>query len=131
MNTTRRNFIAQLAAASLFPTNVRAFNGNAVRSGYWDALRDEFLLPPSEAYFNAATLGAQPRAVLNTVLEHMTHVERDLAHWDFKPNHEQFYAGYYPELSVRSKIAAFVNADVDEIALTENATSGMNIIATG
>jgi isopenicillin-N epimerase len=126
MNTTRRHFIAQLTAAALTPTVFKYAHAKD-----WSSLRDEFLLPEHEAYFNAATLGAQPRIVLATVLAHMQHVERDLAHWDYKKDHEQFYAGYYPELSVREKIAAFINADVAEIALTENATAGMNIVANG
>ncbi len=138
MNTTRRNFIAQLAAAATVPASFRQLQSSpgARAPGYasatdWADLRAEFLLPEHEAYFNAATLGAQPRIVLATVLAHMQHVERDLAHWDYKKEHEQFYSGYYPELSVREKIAAFVHAEVGEIALTENATSGMNIIANG
>ena len=131
MMTTRRNFIAQLAAASLSSGLVRSLDARSARAMDWEALRDEFLLPRDHAYFNAATLGAQPRVVAQAVIDHMVHVERDLAHWDYKPGHEQYYSGYYPELSVREKLAAFVNADVDEIALTENATSGMNIIANG
>ena len=138
MKGSRRRFIAQIAAATLAPRWLGAkesfTNTNTVTDtwkGDWAELRQEFLIPEDEAYFNAATLGAQPRLVLATVLGHMQHVERDLAHWEYKPEHEQFYSGYYPELSVREKIAAFVNADVAEIALTENATSGMNIVANG
>ena len=136
MTNTRRRFIAQLAAAATLPAVARQLFAHAHATALandrsWVELRDEFLLPEEEAYFNAATLGAQPRLVLATVLAHMQHVERDLAHWDYKPEHEQYYSGYYPELSVREKIAAFVNADVAEIALTENATSGMNIVANG
>jgi isopenicillin-N epimerase len=132
MTTSRRNFIAQLAAAAAAATPIRFAHARPrTRVGKWHELREEFLLPNDDAYFNAATLGAQPRVVLQTVIDHMVHVERDLAMWDYKPDHEQFYSGYYPELSVREKIAAFINADVSEIALTENATSGMNIIANG
>jgi isopenicillin-N epimerase len=134
MNTTRRNFIAQMAAAALAPAPLKyaqAASSRRPQGGYWADLRSEFLLPADEAYFNAATLGAQPRAVLASVIGHMQHVEHDLAHWDYKPDHEQFYSGYYPELSVREKIAQFINGRAHEIALTENATSGMNIVANG
>ncbi|HEY0809309.1 MAG TPA: aminotransferase class V-fold PLP-dependent enzyme, partial [Longimicrobiales bacterium] len=132
MTTSRRNFIAQLTAAAVAGSPLRFAHARPRAQAIdWHELRDEFLVPRDVAYFNAATLGAQPRVVLQTVIDHMVHVERDLAMWDYKPEHEQFYAGYYPELSVRRKLAAFVNADVDEIALTENATSGMNIIANG
>jgi isopenicillin-N epimerase len=134
MNSTRRNFIAQLAAAALAPLPLQYAHAKSpswTPGASWSELRGEFLIPEHEAYFNAATLGAQPRIVLATVLSHMQHVERDLAHWDYKPDHEQFYSGYYPELSVREKIAAFINAETHEIALTENATSGMNLVANG
>jgi isopenicillin-N epimerase len=133
MSPSRRTFIAQMAAAALAPVPLQCAHAMASRAGrsYWQNLRGEFLLPEDEAYFNAATLGAQPRVVLATVVAHMQHVERDLAHWDYKPGHEQFYSGYYPELSVREKIAQFINAKVAEIALTENATSGMNMVANG
>jgi selenocysteine lyase/cysteine desulfurase len=135
MNATRRGFIAQLAAATLAPVALKqlahAHPAARPNHGSWSDLRSEFFIPEDEAYFNAATLGAQPRLVLATVFAHMQHVEHDLAHWDYKPGHEQYYSGYYPELSVREKIAAFVHADVAEIALTENATSGMNLVANG
>jgi isopenicillin-N epimerase len=132
MTTSRRNFIAQLTAAALAASPLRVAHARPRARAYeWRELRDEFLLPRDDAYFNAATLGAQPRVVLQTVIDHMVHVERDLANWDYKPGHEQFYSGYYPELSLREKIAAFINADVSEIALTENATSGMNLVANG
>jgi selenocysteine lyase/cysteine desulfurase len=61
----------------------------------------------------------------------MTHVDRDIAHWDYKPDHENYFTGYYPELGVRAKIARVINAAPEEIALTQNATFGMNFVANG
>lgn len=98
---------------------------------FWAELRREFLLPPGHAFFNTGTLGSSPRAVVDAVVEHMTHVERDMAVWDYKPDHEQFFTGYFPERRIREKIAALINADADEIALTQNATFGMNFLAAG
>lgn len=98
---------------------------------FWEELRREFLIPRDEAFFNTGTLGSSPRAVLNAVIEHMTHVDRDIAHWDYKPDHENYFTGYAPEESVRAKLARLINADVDEVALTQNATFGMNFIANG
>jgi selenocysteine lyase/cysteine desulfurase len=97
----------------------------------WRALRAHFVLPAGDAFFNAGTLGASPRVVLDAMLAHQLHVERDLAEWDYDPAHEQFYAGYYPERELRAKIGRLVNADADEIALTGNATTGMNLVANG
>ncbi len=98
---------------------------------FWRELRAEFLIPEDEAFFNTGTLGSSPRAVLDAVVEHMTHVDRDIAHWDYKADHENYFTGYYPERWVRQKIAGLVNADVDEVALTQNATFGMNFMANG
>jgi selenocysteine lyase/cysteine desulfurase len=98
---------------------------------FWQDLRKEFLIPPEEAFFNTGTLGASPRLVRETVIAHMNHVDRDIAHWDYQPEHEQYFTGYAPELWVREKLARLINADATEIALTQNATFGMNFIANG
>ncbi len=98
---------------------------------FWHELRQQFLIPADEAFFNTGTLGASPRAVLDAVVHHMTHIERDLAHWDYKADHEQYFTGYFPERGIREKIARAINAHADEIALTQNATFGMNFLANG
>jgi selenocysteine lyase/cysteine desulfurase len=98
---------------------------------FWHELRQQFLIPADEAFFNTGTLGSSPRAVLDAVVEHMTHIERDIAHWDYKGDHEQYFAGYFPERGIREKIARAINADADEISLTQNATVGMNFMANG
>ncbi len=98
---------------------------------FWRELRAEFLIPDDEAFFNSGTLGSSPRAVLDAVVEHMTHVDRDIAHWDYKSGHENYFTGYYPETWVREKIAGLINADPAGVALTQNATFGMNFLANG
>lgn len=98
---------------------------------FWRALRGDFLLPADEAFFNTGTLGASPRVVVETVTEHMTHVNRDVAHWDYRAGNEEYITGYFQEDWLREKIAAAVHADYDEIALTPNATVAMNYVANG
>ena len=98
---------------------------------FWRELREHFLLPRDHAFFNAGTLGASPRVVVDAVTSHLLHVERDLAEWDYDPAHEQFYAGYYPESALRAKLARVVGCEADELALTRNATMGMNLVANG
>lgn len=141
----RRGFLTGLAAAAATVATLpaRAFARLDMRGGiaavpdgplsseFWAELRKEFLIPRDEAFFNTGTLGSSPRVVLDAVVEHMTHVDRDIAHWDYKPDHENFFTGYYPELAVREKIARIINATAEEIALTQNATFGMNFIANG
>ena len=97
----------------------------------WRRVRGHFLLPAGDAFFNAGTLGATPRVVLERQLAHLLHVERDLAEWDYDPAHEQFYAGYYAERALREKAARVLGASADELSLTANATAGMNLVAHG
>ena len=98
---------------------------------FWRRLRSEFLIPPGEAFFNTGTMGSSPRVVLDAVIEHMTHVDRDVAHWDYKDGHENYFTGYYEENWLREKIARLINAEAAEIALTQNATIAMNFFANG
>ncbi len=161
MPSSRRTFLGRLAATTTallaLPQRIWAEDGGAagvvskpwplrsrwVRDGipspppgrlpaqFWRALRHEFLIPEDEAFFNTGTLGSSPRAVLDTVVEHMTHVERDVAHWDYKAGHEQYFTGYFPETELRARIGGLINADAEEIALVQNATFGMNFMANG
>jgi isopenicillin-N epimerase len=145
MKSNRRSFLARLAAgaaaiaaypqrssaAVLDPPAIPRIPNGELSVEFWDELRSEFLIPREEAFFNTGTLGSSPRVVLDAVVQHMTHVDRDIAHWDYKPDHENYFTGYYPELGVRTKIAKLINATPQEIALTQNATFGMNFIANG
>ncbi|MGQ0815624.1 MAG: aminotransferase class V-fold PLP-dependent enzyme [Gemmatimonadota bacterium] len=146
MSTNRRSFLAHLAAgvtaAAALPARMFGHSiavapsmpqppaGTLTRE-FWDDLRAQFLIPRAEAFFNTGTLGASPRVVLDAVVQHMTHVDRDIAHWDYKPDHENYFTGYYPELPLRAKIGRLINATAEEIALTQNATFGMNFLANG
>jgi len=99
---------------------------------FWQELRrNQFLIPADEAFFNTGTLGSSPKVVRDAVIDHMNHVDRDIAHWDYKAGNEQYFTGYAPEEWVRAKLAKLINAETDEIALTQNATFGMNFIANG
>jgi len=109
------------------PANLGALDDEA----YWRALRTQFTIPPEQAFFNTATLGSSPRAVQDALIASVQHIDRDIAEWDYKPDHENFFTGYYPEMSTRDKLATVVNCTGRDIALTQNATFGMNFIANG
>jgi selenocysteine lyase/cysteine desulfurase len=98
---------------------------------YWRALRREFTIPQNEAFFNTGTLGSSPRIVQQAVIDHMNMVDAAIAHWDYKPEHPDYFTGYRPELELRGRLAALVGASADEIALTQNATAGANYVANG
>ncbi|HZS44633.1 MAG TPA: aminotransferase class V-fold PLP-dependent enzyme [Blastocatellia bacterium] len=98
---------------------------------YWRWIRQQFLIPPDEAYFNTGTLGARPRQVTEAVANHMREIEETLAHFDYKPGHPEYFAGYQPQVELRKKAGSIINASEREIALTQNATMGISFIAAG
>ena len=98
---------------------------------FWAAVREQFAIPAGETFFNTCTLGAMPRPVLEAVTEHMRQAQVTLAHWDYRPENPDWFSGYRPELELRRKLAAVINAEAAEVALTQNATFGMNFLAHG
>jgi len=95
---------------------------------YWTKLRRLFPMPEGQAFCNTGTLGAQPSVVLESTVEHMRKVATEIAEWDYK---DDWISGYRPYRVIRGKLAELINATTEEIALTENATAGMNYISNG
>ncbi|HXY70768.1 MAG TPA: aminotransferase class V-fold PLP-dependent enzyme [Gemmatimonadales bacterium] len=98
---------------------------------YWRDLRRQFLIPADEAFFNTGTLGSMPRAVLQAVTDDLSQVAGTIAHWNYKPGTPDYIAGYNPETDLRTALATLIGASPDEVALTQNATLGMNYVANG
>jgi selenocysteine lyase/cysteine desulfurase len=98
---------------------------------YWRWIRQQFLIPSDEAFFNTGTLGACPRQVLDAVTQDMRYVEETLTHWDYRPENPDWFSGYRPYVELRDKLAQVIHAKGQEIALTQNATMGMNFLAHG
>lgn len=92
-------------------------------AAFWEKIRGEFMITNELAYMNNGTLGPMPKPVFYTVVEKY----RELAQDPGEPNRQQ---GEEVE-EVRKKAAAFVRADVEEIALVRNTTEGMNFIVSG
>ena len=97
------------------------------------AARREFLFPPSIAFFNTGTFGASPREVIAAVTDGYRDVERDLPDFAYRPQAADVTptTGYQPLPTLRAEPAALINAPVDEVALTLNATMGMSFLANG
>ena len=144
--TTRRTFLGLLSAplaasipvprfgpasAPVSAARMPADIGVRDDEAFWRALRTQFTIPPKQAFFNTATLGSSPRAVQDAVIASIQHIDRDIADWDYKPDHENFFTGYYPEMARRDQLATTLNCTGRDIALTQNATFGMNFIANG
>lgn len=90
---------------------------------FWRKVRDEFLLDKDWTYMNNGTLGPTPKPVYYTLAERY----HDLAQDPGQPNTDQNNMAE----EVRRKAAAFLGADVDEIALVRNTTEGMNFMLGG
>lgn len=105
--------------------------GSPTAPDFWKKLRAEFTIPRDEVFFNTGTLGSSPLAVQEAVIAHMRHVDRDIAHWDYVADHEQYFTGYAAEQPIRDAMGKILNVPGKDLALTQNATFGMNFVANG
>jgi len=135
-NKSRRNFIKTNLLGGLYftsavpllaiPINAQAEDDLSVEEiqtsqNYedinWKKIRKQFLLDTNKTYLNTASLGPSPKIVLKTIYDSMVSLETscETGHGQIKAVHE--------------KLGKFLNVDAEEIAITRNATEGMNIIA--
>ena len=84
---------------------------------FWGFVRGQFPLSRDVTYLNNGTMGPSPYVVIDAVKSEMEEVDRlgRYGGWD----------------AARPKLAAFVNAAEEEIALTHNVTEGICIVAAG
>lgn len=101
----------------------------AEEEDFWKKVREEFLLDPGQVFFNTGTLGAMPCRVFDRVVNHLRLTAEKIAGWDYYG--ADWISGYQPWTEIREKIARLLNCEAGEIALTENATAGMNYISNG
>src|SRR2546425_2043469 len=86
----------------------------------WDGIRKQFPVTENSTYLNAAAAGPLARQTMAAATEYYQQMLDDGdIHWD------EWLA---KREDVRRKVAAFINAEPDEIALTTNTSSGMNVI---
>jgi selenocysteine lyase/cysteine desulfurase len=157
MRQTRRRFLSQsaLAGAATLAPGVRVWgdtpglkpcttgDGTAAAhkpftrqagepdAAVFAAARQRFLFPEDVTYCNTGTLGATPRDVVSVVNRRLEQMERELPDWPYFQADGEPLTGYQQLASARAKIGAFINAPAEEIALTQNATVGMSLIANG
>jgi selenocysteine lyase/cysteine desulfurase len=86
----------------------------------WDEVRKEFPVTKNSTYLNSAAAGPLSRATMAAATEYYRQMMDDAdVHWDqWLEKREE----------VRRRVAAFINAEPDEVALTTNTSSGMNVI---
>lgn len=131
MKANRRQFIKQSSAAalglmvaheaqsshSLVPLSNQKVNDVLNDDAYWSMVRKQFPLTKDWVYLNNGTMGPSPYYVIEAVKKGMM-------------DGDQFgnYGGWE---QTHGKLATFVGANENEIALTHNVTDGINIVCWG
>jgi selenocysteine lyase/cysteine desulfurase len=139
----RRRFVKQLfggaaaaiAAPALVATAAEALDsvesvipdlarGAAADEAFWRAVRDLYPLRPGLALVNAANLCPSSYPVMETEFRYIRDVNVDTSFQN---------RGKFSQLreEARSRLAAFVGADPEEIAIVNNTTAGNNQVITG
>lgn len=95
------------------------------------AARREFLFPTDVTYCNTGTLGAMPREVLEAQTNELRRLEAELPDWPYYTQIGAPLTGYQPREDIRADVGDFIGADMEEIAITQNATMSMNFLANG
>lgn len=87
---------------------------------HWHDIRKQFPATANSVYLNTAAAGPLARATAQAGISYYEQMRNDGdLHWDeWLAQREE----------VRARVAAFINAEPDEIGLTTNTSSGMNII---
>ena len=129
MTTNRRSFIksaSALASLSLSEIDLMAATQQIKTEGkgvspedenYWNNVRQLFPLTKDWAYLNNGTMGPSPYPVIEATKKGMLDGDR--------------FGNYGGWESTATKLAGFVGANEDEIALTHNVTDGINIACWG
>jgi len=89
-----------------------------VRAGLWETVRGAFHLAPDRVYLNVGTLGAQPRVVVDAVLEHTHRVA------------ETHPPGVDWE-ALKGPLGALLGAEPAGFVFPRNTTEGMSFVANG
>ncbi|MBC7381908.1 MAG: aminotransferase class V-fold PLP-dependent enzyme [Bacteroidia bacterium] len=84
---------------------------------YWQLVRQQFPLTKDVAYLNNGTMGPSPYPVIEAVRKGMMDCD--------------MFGNYGGWEATSGKLAKFVGANEDEIALTHNVTDGINIACWG
>ena len=86
----------------------------------WNEIRKQFPVTEHSTYLNTAAAGPLARATEEAATRYYKSMMEDGdIHWDrWLAQREE----------VRNKVAAFIHAEPEEVALTTNTSSGMNVI---
>jgi isopenicillin-N epimerase len=90
---------------------------------YWEEIRNLFDFENRFIMMNNGTLGPMPKPVFDTLMRYFrVQMANPFDSYNYLPTFRE---------AVRAKLAAFVNASPDEVALTSNTTEGINLVVNG
>jgi isopenicillin-N epimerase len=90
---------------------------------YWEEIRKLYDFEDRFIMMNNGTLGPMPKPVFNVLMRHFrVQVTNPYDGYNYLPTFRE---------AVRAKLAEFVNASPDEVALTSNTTEGINFVING
>jgi selenocysteine lyase/cysteine desulfurase len=85
---------------------------------FWAVVRAQFMIPDDRLFLNPATLGAQPRAVVDAVVEYTRRTAET-----YPPRTD--WAG------LKARVGRLLNADPAGLVFPRNTTEAMNFVAQG
>ena len=136
----RRNFMKYLLAGSALSVfeldrlnagvfqsikelNLKRIRDEAPDGVYWDEIRKHFLFEDRLIMMNNGTVGPMPKPVFNTLMKTFRmQVENPYNVYNYLPRMKK---------NVKEKVAQFIGASPDEVAIVHNTTEGMNFAASG
>lgn len=136
----RRNFVKCLVGASALSVyslnrlnaavyqsitalNQKYLRDNAPDGVYWQALSDHFIFQDDLVMMNNGTVGPMPEPVFNTLIKYFkVQATNPFDCYNFFPSKKE---------EIRGKLARFINASPDEVAINRNTTEGMSLVANG
>ncbi len=110
-------------AQKITSLNQKYLDDEAPDGVYWEEIRKLYEFEDRFIMMNNGTLGPMPRSVFNTLTRHFrVQVTNPFDSYNYLPSFRE---------SVREKLATFIGASPDEVALTSNTTEGLNFVING
>lgn len=110
-------------AQKITALNQKYLLDEAPDGAYWDSIREFYDFENGFIMMNNGTLGPMPKPVFNALVRYFrVQMTNPFDGYSYLPTFRE---------AVRTKLAAFVNAAPEEIALTSNTTEGVNLVVNG
>ncbi len=118
---------SRLAMAGTFSASLpdlqAALNACTTDEDFWKTVRREFLLDPAIIYMNTGTEGAMAGLTVESLKSgYLAFAANPMGACYYNPTYS------YEQKPNRTKVAAFLGADPEEVAFTMNTTHGLNLI---